>query len=1087
MSSPGGVDVGDLATLGLKVDGTQLKSGGRDAKVTLEEIAASGEKAERSVEKLGASQDKLARIYRSAGERIRREQQRTAGAIEAASRDQGRAQAQAMVEGLEREFQLSLAVIKEQQARGFITPAEARVAGAEAAQAYNAGLIRTLDQNQITGGRNAAAFTKIAGSLKNVTETSRSAGVGIGRLGESVVSLTRQVTGVNPAVAQLSYVLGGMQIGAPLMIGVLGGLAAAALALRAITADARDARKELEKQLDVLRDIAEQREITARGGPTAVAIDAGKEEAKRLAVLLQQAIGLDNQALVESLRKQLMEQNTLVREGLAEREDEEARSNERQLREAEQAAKKRLDALRAENKERIAEMARANTEMIERAAAAMEDAFKSEGEKLKELATALNAAIEASARPRLGVDQVVTGGVSPQALEDVDHIIDAWARAPRSIEASAQAWADIQERLRLAGGDTEDLLDGQKRYMEMMVLTAEAAEKLADQMREVRDVARVIRRMVGGPLGALAGGVFNSAGRAFNGPGPNNGDLLGSAQAGISVNQIGIGIAVGEEVVRRTARIFFGGRSERDRERELAENNKALERAAKSMDDLADRLAGFSSGQVGDFRETLAFLQGRPGGISSDTLRQTGGFFGVDTSMPFDIERLAKLIEDALAEAFKQVQERVVPDLFAREAELQGNAGEAARIRREAAAAAELRSIQDLADAGFITADQMERFARVIDGELVQAMEDARREAQRLTESLTADLVARSFEVTGNTGAAARIRLAQRQTQERRDAAGQSPEFFALMDLVQQGERSQLAFETQTQAIQDAANDQVAAIDRQSQIARDQLFKAEESLRAQEQAVETSRRIVESLTQFGDSLKLGSFSPLSPFARLSEARSQFGALSGLALGGDASAAESLPGAARALLDASRGFNASGGGFVADFQRVQDTVRDVRDRFGTQLTTDERILAELQSQTSKLLDQIARLDSQRSAILTSAERQIAELKAAHEAEMEILRAQLDMARQIKLGNDAIHRDLGDRKRPKDPPTPPPPPPPPPKDDPVVVKAVQESNAHLQATVRTLQAGFEELLEENRALRGAVGDVSREVRRTAEVPV
>lgn len=79
------------------------------------------------------------------------------------------------------------------------------------------------------------------------------------------------------------------------------------------------------------------------------------------------------------------------------------------------------------------------------------------------------------------------------------------------------------------------------------------------------------------------------------------------------------------------------------------------------------------------------------------------------------------------------------------------------------------------------------------------------------------------------------------------------------------------------------------------------------------------------LRDFKDSLLLGDTSTLSPVQKLEEARRQFEETRAAALGGDAEAAARLPEVSQTLLNLSQQVNASGAGFVQDFERVQSSV------------------------------------------------------------------------------------------------------------------------------------------------------------------
>lgn len=163
----------------------------------------------------------------------------------------------------------------------------------------------------------------------------------------------------------------------------------------------------------------------------------------------------------------------------------------------------------------------------------------------------------------------------------------------------------------------------------------------------------------------------------------------------------------------------------------------------------------------------------------------------------------------------------------------------------------------------------------------------------------------------------------------------------------------QLAFARMVHAMELEA----AETERQTGLMQEQIQAIHSQARAQEQLVESLRRVTDSLTQYGGGLKVGQFSPLSPRDQLEEARRQFDMLRALAMGGDVTAAQSLAGAGNTLLDKSRGFNASGAGFVSDFKAVQVAVADVRDRFMGRLTVEERILEQLQNQTANLERQL----------------------------------------------------------------------------------------------------------------------------------
>ena len=121
-------------------------------------------------------------------------------------------------------------------------------------------------------------------------------------------------------------------------------------------------------------------------------------------------------------------------------------------------------------------------------------------------------------------------------------------------------------------------------------------------------------------------------------------------------------------------------------------------------------------------------------------------------------------------------------------------------------------------------------------------------------------------------------------------------------------------------------------------------------------------RVIEQLQAFQRSLNLGPISILSPSAQLDESRRIFEETRAATLGGDAEAAGRLPQDARAFLDASRAFNASGSGFASDFAAVQEANDAAIDLFGEQLSVNERILTESRSQTEELQSVVTELQA-----------------------------------------------------------------------------------------------------------------------------
>lgn len=99
------------------------------------------------------------------------------------------------------------------------------------------------DVSRFAGSLNS----KTGPALKLVADHGTKAHLSMGKLKQELQTLTRQVTGTNPVVTQLAGVLGEFALGGPLMMGVLGGVAALAFAYDKLTASTRKAREENEK------------------------------------------------------------------------------------------------------------------------------------------------------------------------------------------------------------------------------------------------------------------------------------------------------------------------------------------------------------------------------------------------------------------------------------------------------------------------------------------------------------------------------------------------------------------------------------------------------------------------------------------------------------------------------------------------------------------------------------------------------------------------------------------------------------------------------------------------------------------------
>jgi len=349
------------------------------------------------------------------------------------------------------------------------------------------------------------------------------------------------------------------------------------------------------------------------------------------------------------------------------------------------------------------------------------------------------------------------------------------------------------------------------------------------------------------------------------------------------------------------------------------------------------------------------------------------------------------------------------------------------------------------------------------------AAEKAAREAQILeNDTRTREgLLSRGLSAQGNAQAADDVAFRAQQRQEMADAiaAGMSPSNIALLRFIQFSEASarqmQQAIQDGTKAIQDAAakeikvvNDlidavqtaaaeQIKAIDEQIEKTQleakatakrfdDQISAVREAAQAQlasldvqivsaraaldatnqqinllDRIVQTNQKVVDALTSFADSLKMGELSTLSPEQKYAEARSRFNALAGSAAGGNADAATALPDAANTLLQASRAFFASTQGYVSDYNTVQDTVDQLTKQYGKTLPVDIQTLEAAKQTVIGLQTSIDVLNKQRDAIQDAADRQIDALQTLKDKAAEDAQRALDKLNEQKeqIGRDA----------------------------------------------------------------------------------
>jgi len=220
--------------------------------------------------------------------------------------------------------------------------------------------------------------------------------------------------------------------------------------------------------------------------------------------------------------------------------------------------------------------------------------------------------------------------------------------------------------------------------------------------------------------------------------------------------------------------------------------------------------------------------------------------------------------------------------------------------------------------------EEAREFARVLEAAQL-SLQRLRIEQAKQTADFTADLESREAVLRGDTVGAVTARLVREQEKE----------LEAARELADQG------IITQNQLI------------RLAQVLDNELAAAIMNVGGTVGGVSA---VVNDLQGFMDGLKLGATSILSPVQQLIEARRQFEEIRTRAEMGDVTAGQQLPQVAQQLLDISRQVNASGAGFVADFNEVQDAVSTTQAAFSTPEGREQQMI-ELQTSSVEKLEQI----------------------------------------------------------------------------------------------------------------------------------
>lgn len=175
--------------------------------------------------------------------------------------------------------------------------------------------------------KSADPFQRAAREAEVFTQATTRAHMSTGRLSQELMTVTRNLLGLNPAVAQLGGMLGNMTLGSATMIGILGGIAALGFAWEKLTEKTRKAHEESKKAVEYLEGLGHDQKYGEFGSTPEAIVTLGLElNAIRAKIKLQEGYvaaasyitrgGLQKE--LDDLRKQEQEKIRLIQYGVNE-------------------------------------------------------------------------------------------------------------------------------------------------------------------------------------------------------------------------------------------------------------------------------------------------------------------------------------------------------------------------------------------------------------------------------------------------------------------------------------------------------------------------------------------------------------------------------------------------------------------------------------------------------------------------------------------------------------------------------------------------------------------------------------------------
>lgn len=933
----------DVATLGIRV----TQDGVAQATQNLNSMAAAGDKAEASTKKLGTTTAGLTRFQQDLVNRAR-EVFQAAELLDVQNKN---------------------AVKQWEKQRDMWAEIAARHKQTAVVENELAAATQLVTKNQMA----AAEYAKrLSDAQKEMNATAGRLGPGINSVRSALTSMTASMLGAAPGVGQLTGVLGSLALGSTLMVGVLAGVAAVAGAYRLFTEDARKAAEQQKKLTDSLLEWyrakqaggegAQQIEATTKAiAQEQVEIDKLTKKLVELNNAYNAKTGLRDESAIAATKSQIAALTKTIEEqqqAITARQTADSQSiasaalqlerqralndafgngavalarinaeydyreaklqNDAQYAPAVAAAHNAIAAQMRDETIRAAELTEAQRQL--------EELQKSQTKTLDELRASLektNVEWTLNAKQyeriidlnkQLNEAQAKIGGSAnsnaKKMADDIDKAAEAIKKAERYSKDMETIWRD---------GIGKIVTDGTKSFHDFFEDVLQMFSALMKRMEQEGKASGGLYGLLGiggaAITGGLAGyGVGSATGSAAAGVG--SGALTG-AMSGAAFGPWGVAIGGLAGAI--------GG---------LLGAAHAHSEAAKALREAADRIKANISSYVdsagagetvyskldADTAKYNALLEQLHEGFRSGAIVGSDYYQQVTKLTAAHEVLQQKIVEEAhAADVAAQFEDfRAKQDLRLRALRAQGLSDEADEMQRQL-------EVQDAINAG-----RSDEYVALL--QQVQALEKAAAAVKKSNDAFF-QMADAAYAAT----VAARNYAFQQYQQSIADPTN-DPNAFSS------------ALSKQTSLFTSVYQTQI-------DIARAQLKVQQDSQKTAEQSFTETKKAFDSLTQFKASLSIGDISVLSPLGQKNAAESALKDLYRQAQLGDKTAAANFGGAAQTFLQLSRGYNASGAGFVTDQANVARMTDSLLTQYGVQQTIDQQMLDAQNTQVSLLQQQI----------------------------------------------------------------------------------------------------------------------------------